>query len=391
MAMNQSLREQADPGLRLHFIFAVAFLVILFPSVTSTFAQNGESATAEAEWLKSAHRNSGVSCIQRAAEMLNAPVNMINLLTSPHARAAESRIDEAIVAMTNEQGLHALALQDMTLRQLGRCPYPVILHVKGARFSTTPDYFVLFSGMKEGQCKIINDTREVIIPPDHLMEQWTGKAIIVSREPISSDVAFLSNSQFSSRYLLMGGSAFAVLGIALFSHSRSRPSVGKSFFQAGGIIAVSVALALSSQLIAGDSLWPGVISTPRVQDGHAYDFIRHQSVADSKAASKSPRQISLADALRLFEDGNTLFVDARDPSEYLSGHIKGAISYPASDVDRQQHLLKNIEKNRPIVVYCAVASCSKGDYVASFLMAHHFSDVVVFTGGYTKWTGPKQK
>ena len=47
---------------------------------------------------------------------------------------------------------------------------------------------------------------------------------------------------------------------------------------------------------------------------------------------KEPKAIHLEQAYTLFKKGVT-FVDARDESDYLTGHIKNAVNIPFEDFD----------------------------------------------------------
>ena len=57
------------------------------------------------------------------------------------------------------------------------------------------------------------------------------------------------------------------------------------------------------------------------------------------------------DALKtLTKDKQALLIDVRQPKEYASGHIKGAINLPLRDITQN---LDQIPKDRPVVLYCA--------------------------------------
>jgi len=62
----------------------------------------------------------------------------------------------------------------------------------------------------------------------------------------------------------------------------------------------------------------------------------------------APR-ISLADAKKMYDDGNAFFVDARAEDSYKAEHIKGAVNITA---DTLKDKLKDLPKNKTIVAYC---------------------------------------
>lgn len=45
-------------------------------------------------------------------------------------------------------------------------------------------------------------------------------------------------------------------------------------------------------------------------------------------------------------------MDVREPSEYASGHVEGAINLPVNSISEDSVELKNIKFNDTIIVYC---------------------------------------
>lgn len=62
------------------------------------------------------------------------------------------------------------------------------------------------------------------------------------------------------------------------------------------------------------------------------------------------RRVSIADARRAVESGEAVFIDVRSKAEYDRGHIKGALSFPKSEV---QTRFGELPKNKLIIAYCA--------------------------------------
>lgn len=52
---------------------------------------------------------------------------------------------------------------------------------------------------------------------------------------------------------------------------------------------------------------------------------------------------------------NNIYIDVREPSEYNSGHVKGAVNIPPTKL-MSGIGLENIPKNAPIVLYCRSGS-----------------------------------
>ena len=53
---------------------------------------------------------------------------------------------------------------------------------------------------------------------------------------------------------------------------------------------------------------------------------------------------------KMSKEKQALLVDVREPKEYASGHIKGAINIPLPDLTQN---LNQIPKNRPVILYCS--------------------------------------
>lgn len=66
-------------------------------------------------------------------------------------------------------------------------------------------------------------------------------------------------------------------------------------------------------------------------------------------ADDAPR-ISLADAKKDFDAGNTVFIDTRAASAYKTEHVKGAINMPAEVFEARY---KEIPTGKKIVAYCS--------------------------------------
>lgn len=96
--------------------------------------------------------------------------------------------------------------------------------------------------------------------------------------------------------------------------------------------------------------------------------------------------LSLAQAHELFQQGQTLFLDARPPQEFQELHIAKAVNLPAEQVQEPQTLEKaGADKGRSIIVYCGQVTCDAALKVAEKLQSLGFSRVAVFLGGFRAW------
>lgn len=94
----------------------------------------------------------------------------------------------------------------------------------------------------------------------------------------------------------------------------------------------------------------------------------------------------VADAAKIFYDGDTLFVDARSTEDYENGHIPGAISLPVGQFDEQiESFLNRYPPDQPIVTYCSGRTCEDSHHLARLLVDVGFSEVRIFIDGFPGW------
>ncbi len=65
-------------------------------------------------------------------------------------------------------------------------------------------------------------------------------------------------------------------------------------------------------------------------------------------------------------------IDVREPSEFMAGHVDGALNIPVADLPTSS-VIRNLDKNTPIVVYCR--SGARAAMAANFLKSLGFSNV----------------
>ena len=88
-------------------------------------------------------------------------------------------------------------------------------------------------------------------------------------------------------------------------------------------------------------------------------------------------RISPTDGKTLFDQGDTLFVDIRDPASFAAGHLQGAVHLSQANVDL---FLTNTAPDHSLVVYCYHGNSSQS--ASDWLAEQGFSNVVSLDGGY---------
>lgn len=76
-------------------------------------------------------------------------------------------------------------------------------------------------------------------------------------------------------------------------------------------------------------------------------------------------------------------IDVRTPREYNAGHIDDALLLDISKRDVFNNGVDALDKNRPVLVYCAVGGRSAA--AAKLLADKGFSQIVDLSGGFDAW------
>ncbi|MCY0892883.1 MAG: rhodanese-like domain-containing protein [Acidibacillus sp.] len=85
---------------------------------------------------------------------------------------------------------------------------------------------------------------------------------------------------------------------------------------------------------------------------------------------------------RLKENKNLQIIDVREPYEYNSGHIPGAISIPLGQL-QERH--SEIDKNSEAVIVCL--SGGRSSSACNFLQSAGFKNIYNLMGGMSGWDG----
>lgn len=101
----------------------------------------------------------------------------------------------------------------------------------------------------------------------------------------------------------------------------------------------------------------------------------------STPAFAGAQDISSREAKALLEKNRNIFLlDVRTPQENSQARLSGTVLIPINEFERR---LKEVPRNRTILVYCAVGSRSKP--VAEYLSRNGYKDVYNMTDGIVGW------
>ena len=77
-----------------------------------------------------------------------------------------------------------------------------------------------------------------------------------------------------------------------------------------------------------------------------------------------------------------IILDVRQPEEYRTGHLPGAVFIPLPDLINK---VGGLDHAKPIIAYCRSGNRSRA--AAAFLLSYGFSKVYSMDGGITAWNG----
>lgn len=97
------------------------------------------------------------------------------------------------------------------------------------------------------------------------------------------------------------------------------------------------------------------------------------------------RTVSLDQIRRLLEQKKALFFDARNAEDFRKGHIPGAWSIPALEMEGYFDTLMTLPSDTMAVVYCNGADCHLGRMLIDFLKELHFSNLYLYDDGWDGW------
>ena len=99
-----------------------------------------------------------------------------------------------------------------------------------------------------------------------------------------------------------------------------------------------------------------------------------------------PPAVSLDYAMMRFQSEGTIFVDARYPEDYKSGHVKGAINFPYEQFEQySSQVMPKLPFDKEIITYCDGTECEASLLLARELRDRGYKNVKIFFGGWSEW------
>lgn len=88
---------------------------------------------------------------------------------------------------------------------------------------------------------------------------------------------------------------------------------------------------------------------------------------------------------KALKNKNSIFIDSRIEKRYNTKTIPTSINIPPREYNKPFYELKNIDKNREIIVFCDGKACNKSTKVAVILKKRGYKNIKVYQNGMPEW------
>lgn len=320
----------------------------------------------------------GVHSLFRAMRALGKEVDFSALLRPEYIGSPHGSSVAELQCAAEDFGLHARAVAGLTCNVLLTVGRPVLLHVKRDFDSDAHRHWVLFMGIEDGKARIYDGVGDYrLVEFTDLSAIWDGVALVVSDRPVPGIPLYTS---FGASFLQFAGVFAALLAsLTLLRHSATTASwarpikklirgpLGDVLFIVVGTISSVVCFSLVNE----SGYLSSIQAINAIQDRHLSSFLPSVSIVEVESV------VSAVDST---------IVDARLPEHFAIGHIPNARNLPVTSGPKKfEGFLKDVPKERRLVVYCQSNGCPWSAIVAKKLMELGYADVRLYRGGWTEW------
>jgi rhodanese-related sulfurtransferase len=361
------------------FLITLVGVVIFSASCPSAVFAVGAEESLSDSVFSGWHFNPycGLYCVYLTVRAAGKRIHFDELVKQKYLSSAKGSSLPDLLKAAEDSGLHAKIVRRLTIKDLRRSPYTIILHVKADLESKQYNHYELFLGKRGNGARIINAPKAVqLVPFNEIAPRWGGDGLVLSPEPIN--LSIFENPRRLSFILWSIFSVVIVLGIRYCyrwskesTRIHPRLSIVLSIGQAAGFTITAMLVGMLYHFATDAGLLSNSTATAAIQEAHLGNFVPKVSMRKLERWLKN----------------DTVVVDARLAEDYEKGHINGAISIPVNATEEElQKATKAISGQSRIVLYCQSSRCPFAERVAIKLLKDGFSNVSIFKGGWAEWT-----
>lgn len=107
--------------------------------------------------------------------------------------------------------------------------------------------------------------------------------------------------------------------------------------------------------------------------------------------SGSPNDITLDEVQEYVRNHQAAVIDARSPSDFAMGHVRGALNMPVGQKEAYLAQIKSkVGPDELIIIYCNGPHCDSGDRVYEYLASQGYTNMRVFKPGWQALSSVKE-
>lgn len=109
-------------------------------------------------------------------------------------------------------------------------------------------------------------------------------------------------------------------------------------------------------------------------------------VTPPKPLPKAEDFLTLARARLLWQSGEAMFLDAREPADYAAGHIPNALNLPAQSFGRSfPKVAPMLTRESRLILYCDGKDCELSHRLQASLRQLGYTNSLLLSNGWTLW------
>jgi len=312
----------------------------------------------------------GIYAMFGAAAALDVRGNIESLIDPQYVSGRTGSTLGDLMDAAEQLGVKAQPLSGLGISSLKESRDPLILHVASFGQLEAFNHWLLFLGMQDGKARTVDSSGKLyLMNVSELLSRWdgVGLAVFTANKPLTRFGSVeLSRAAWSAMVVLC-----CVSGIA----AGSRWLGGRwSWRPQGAVVLVGSLLALLGfrQLEADTNLWRNSSCVEFVQAAHGLRSFPELTLTQMQDRLKQP--------------GGFILFDTRYAGDMNWGHLPGALALPIDSTQSQvSERVVNLDRQKPVILYCQSAGCGFSDWMAIVLTSFGFRDVSIYRGGWREW------
>lgn len=297
-----------------------------------------------------------------------------SLLREEYLNSERGSNFEQLKRALTDHGLAATPVSNLSEDLLLSLKRPVILHVAHEYNSKSYDHYLVCLRTVGTMARVLDGAQPIeSVPVEQLLLRSDKNGILVSAHP-----GLLSGLIGSCSYVYGGSLVGAAALLVLFLWLGMTPDVLKSSKIAKARI---WGYLNQSAIVLLGCVTAGVVINTMYSKGLFASPSRQAMLAPVPAA-----EISISRLKQLVRQ-RPLIRDARHRSDFIAGHIAGAMNIPVETSDEERRaLLASVPRDQVIVAYCESSRCAYVDLLAAGLRSDGFNTVFIYRGGWDEWS-----